>query len=310
MNPVGQIDRTFGQAVAWLERNRDKRFFLFLHTFQVHYPYAPPPRYAELFAGPPGAAERPSHERYRDDYDREIRYTDDELRRLVHGLAELGLAARTILIVTSDHGEAFLEHGLLEHGGRLHDEVVRVPLMLAGPGVPRGRRIESPVAHVDLLPTILDLLAIPVPDWVEGRSLAGILAGHEPETTLAGRVLFSETRSKIALGAGRDVVPFAAPAFMVRRGSRKLLRYPDDAGGFRYELYDLSVDRGEQRDLYASEGETAADLRRFLDAYEDDGRAHRDRIDASSGEKAAVLPETVHLDPAQEEKLRALGYLE
>ena len=75
------------------------------------------------------------------------------------------------------------------------------------------------------------------------------------------------------------------------------------------DAHDLSVDRGEQQDRYASEGEEAADLRRLLDGYEAAGQAHRDRIDASSG-NAATPPETVQLDPAQEQKLRALGYLE
>jgi len=330
MSPVGQVDRTFAQAAAWLERNRDKRFFLFLHTFQVHSPYAPPPRYAELFAEPqggaaaaqraegergagpdggPGADERPSHERYRDDYDREIRYTDDELRRLVGRLEDLGLASRTVFVVTADHGEAFLEHGLLEHGGRLHDEVVHVPLLLAGPGIPAGRRIPTPVAHVDLLPTVLELLGIPPPAWAEGRSLAGVLAGREPESALAGRTLFSETRSKLALAAERRVIPFEAPAFMVREGSRKLLRYPDGAGGFRYELYDVSADPKEQHDLYPSEAETAAGLRAVLDAYESTGRAHRERIDSTVGGGGAPQ-ESAPLDPGQEEKLRALGYLE
>jgi len=308
MSPEGQVDRTFGEAAAWLERNRDKRFFLFLHTFQVHSPYAPPPRYAELFAEP-GAGARSSHERYRDDYDREIRYTDDELRRLVGRLEDLGLASRTLFIVTADHGEAFLEHGLLEHGGRLHEEVVRVPLLFAGPGIPADRRIATPVAHVDLLPTILELLAIPVPGWAEGRSLVGLATGRDPESGFAGRALFSETRAKQALAAERRMIPFEAPAFMVRQGSRKLLRYPDGAGGFRYELYDVARDPGERRDLYPTEGEAAAPLRALLDGYDAAGQAHRDRIDASAGADGAPQ-ETVPLDPGQEEKLRALGYLD
>ncbi len=310
MSPDGQVDRTFAEAAAWLERNRDKRFFLFLHTFQVHYPYAPPSRYAGLFSdGATRSEERPSHLRAMDDYDREIRYTDDELRRLVGRLRDLGLDARTVFVVTGDHGEAFLEHGLLEHSGRLHEEIVRVPLLFAGPGIPAGRRIATPVAHVDLLPTILELLAIPAPAWSEGRSLVGLVTGRDPESAFADRALFSETRSKSALAAERRMIGFAAPAFMVRQGSRKLLRYPDAAGGFRYELYDVAADPGEQRDLHATEGEAAAELRALLDGYEAAGQAHRERIDASAGVRGEPQ-EAAPLDPSQEEKLRALGYLE
>jgi arylsulfatase A-like enzyme len=308
MSPQGQVDLTFAKAAAWLERHRQKRFFLFLHTFQVHSPYAPPPRYAELFAEPDAA--KPSHERWRDDYDREIRYTDDELRRLVARLDDLGLAEHTVFILTADHGEAFLEHGLIEHGGRLHDEVVRVPLLFAGPGIPKGRRIAAPVAHVDILPTVLALLGVPAPEWIQGRSLVGLLSGSEPESAFADRALFSETHTKTALAEGRAMVAFPVPAFMVRKGNRKLLRYPDGAGGFRYELYDVARDPGERRDLWADEADSAADLRALLDGYEAAGRDRRERIDASAGAGAAPGVEVAPLDPEQEQKLRALGYLE
>ena len=86
--------------------------------------------------------------------------------------------------MTADHGEAFLEHGSIEHGAKLQEEVVHVPLLFWGPGIPAGRRIGVPVAHVDLLPTLLDLLGIARPGWLEGRSLAGVLRGSEPEATL------------------------------------------------------------------------------------------------------------------------------
>jgi arylsulfatase A-like enzyme len=360
--PEGWVERTFAQARNWLELQRDKRFFLFLHTYQVHAPYAPPERYAGLFDPPQGreaaaqrgeaersagpreqgreaaaqrgeaersagpreqgreaAAQRaegervegrPSHEQWRDDYDREIRYTDDELRELLERIEALGLAPWTVFLVTSDHGEAFLEHGLVEHGGRLHEEVVRVPLLLAGPGIPAGRRIAAPVSHVDLLPTVLDLLGIAVPEWAQGRSLVPLLDGRELEAGLAGRALFSETRTRQALVAERRMIDFPVPAFMVREGSRKLLRYPDPAGGHRYELYDLASDPGERRDLYPSEGGSAADLRALLDAYEAASGEQRRRVDAWAGGVSTPAEQSVPLEPAQEEKLRALGYLE
>jgi len=308
MSPTGQVDLTFAKAAAWLERNRHKRFFLFLHTFQVHSPYAPPPRHADLFREG-GGEPRPSHLRSMDDYDREIRTTDDELRRLFATLRELGLDSRTIFILTADHGEAFLEHGLLEHGGRLHEEVVRVPLLLTGPGIPAGRRVATPVAHVDLLPTILELFGLPAPAWSEGRSLVGLATGRDADSAFTDRALFSETRTSTALAAEQRLIAFPAPSFMVRRGSRKLLRYPDGSGGFRYELYDVDSDPAERHDLYPKQAESAADLRALLDGYEARSEARRAGIGDSS-RLGAPQTESVPLDPAQEEKLRALGYLE
>jgi arylsulfatase A-like enzyme len=312
MSPDGQVDVTFGKAREWLERNRDKRFFLFLHTFQVHSPYAPPERYRELFHEDEGAGKGESpaeHLRDMANYDREIRYTDDELRGLFQTIDELGLGPDTIFVLTSDHGEAFLEHGLLEHGGRLHDEVVRVPLLLTGADLPRGRRIATPVAHVDLMPTILDLLGLPVPEVVEGSSLVPLLRGEPAsDVELASRPLYSETRSKVAIAEGHRMIRFPVPAFMVRRGDRKLLRYPTPRGGHRYELYDLAADPGERRDLFESHPDDARDLVLLLEGYEERSRALRARIDA--GARAEDTQPEVILDPAQEEKLRALGYLD
>ncbi len=309
MDPEGQVDRTFAQARDWLTRHRDKRFFLFLHTFQVHTPYAPPPRYDGLFreheSGP--IDERsPSHLRWMAEYDREIRYVDDELRRLFETLDELGLGEDTVFILTSDHGEAFLEHGELEHGSRLDEEVVRVPLLLWGRGVAAGRRVAAPAAHLDLMPTILDLMGLPAPGWVQGLSLRPLLAaGAEAPEALASRPLYSESRGTLALGPERAMLPFHPPAFLVRVGDRKLARYRDGNGGHHYEYYDLATDPGERENLYPTRADEARDLFELLESYEARGRDLRARLDGGEDPSG----QAVELDPRQEEKLRALGYL-
>jgi arylsulfatase A-like enzyme len=309
MDPDGQVDVTFAQARRWLRRNRDKHFFLFLHTFQVHTPYAPPERYAELFAEhETGRIEEssPSHLRWMAQYDREIRYTDDELRRLFRTIDRLELGRDTVFILTSDHGEAFLEHGVLEHGSRLDDEVVRVPLMFWGKGIAAGRRIGVPVAHIDLMPTILELLGIPQPPALEGLSLSGLLRESGDEVAFAGRPLYSESRGTVMLGADREMQTFLAPAFLVRVGDRKLARYRTEHGGFRYEYYDVAADPLEAVDLYPSRAEEARDLWKLLETHEQRGRELRARIDRD----APAGTQRVILDPKQEEKLRALGYLQ
>jgi arylsulfatase A-like enzyme len=296
--PEGQVDRTFARAKRWLEQHRDKRFFLFLHTYQVHAPYAPPERYAGLF-GPAGDGAAPLHLRQLADYDREIRYTDDELAGLFATLERLGLAGRTLFVVTSDHGEEFLEHGLVSHGGHLYEESVAVPLVLRGPGIPARRRIGTPVGHADLMPTLLELLGLPVPAGLSGRSLRGLLAGGSGE--LEARPVFSEAWATFQPGAegGRAFEP---PSLAVRRGGRKLARYrfPD---GIRYELYDLAADPGERTDLSRAEPEEADALRSLLEAHE--------REASRQAGLAAPAPEgPPALDADREEKLRALGYLE
>ena len=211
-----------------------------------------------------------------------------------------------MFILTSDHGEAFLEHGVLEHGSRLDEEAVRVPLMFWGKDIAAGRRIEVPVAHVDLMPTILDLLGIPVPPSVEGLSLVGLLRGGGAGGAFARRPLYSESRGNLALGPERRMQRFFPPAFLVRVGDRKLVRYRTADGGFRYEYYDVAADPLERNDLYPSRAEEARGLRGLIELYEERGRETRARLDLG----APTQPQRVLLDPRQEAKLRALGYLE
>jgi arylsulfatase A-like enzyme len=310
MEPLGQVDATFEEARQWLEKHRDHRFFLFLHTFQVHAPYAPPPRYAQLFsdheAGPIDE-DSPSHLRQMADYDREIRYVDDELRRLFETIDALRLGDDTVFILTSDHGEAFLEHDVLQHGSRLDEEVVRVPLMFWGSGITAGRRVTTPVGHVDVMPTILELAGIDAPDPIEGSSLVGLLDDEKVQQRFANRPLYSEARGAQELGRENRLRHFQPPGFLVRVGDRKLERYRTREGGFRYEYYDLSADPLERNDLYPERPEEARDLLELLESYEERGRELRRRIDAGESNRTE---DPVLLDPREEEKLRALGYLE
>jgi len=310
MFATGQVDATFDGARRWLAWHRDKQFLLFLHTYQVHSPYAPPRAYARLFREGDGRRsdeEVPPHLRAMDAYDREIRYTDDELRGLFESLDELGLTDDTVVIVTSDHGEAFLERGLLEHGGFLTEEMVRVPLMLWGPGIPAGKRIRTPASHVDLMPTVLELLGLPTPSPSQGVSLLATIRSAEPDPALAARPLFSESPAIWATGADHRPVGFRGPAYLVRQGDRKLARYPTEHG-VEYRYYDLASDPREQTDLYPAHAAQAADLVELLESNLAHGAALRNELaaQASGADTPVRRPE---LDAQQAEKLRALGYL-
>ncbi len=303
--PGTQSALTFPEGLDWIRRVGDRRFFLFLHTYEVHGPYRPPAAYQSLFADtPPGLEPRPGlPPRQRPVlYDREIRYVDDELRRFVEGLEAAGRLDDTLLVVTSDHGEEFLEHGIIGHGAAPYEEVLRVPLLFRGPGVPAGRRVEAPVGLVDLMPTLLDLLGVPVPVAPMGRSFAGLLRGPADHERWRRRPIYSEAWFRWAnTAAGRRRVE--QPTLAVRVGERKLIRFRE-AGGFRYELYDLAQDPREQRDLYPAQGASASELRELLDAYEQDALARRRALLRGDPREAPAL------DPDREQGLRALGYLE
>jgi arylsulfatase A-like enzyme len=307
----GQVDRSFGRALDFFDRHGDQRFFLFLHTYQVHYPYAPPDEYAELFPEPP--AGRPPHpevppERDPALYDREIRYVDDQMRLLFQAMEERGLADTTLVVVTSDHGDEFMEHGFLDHGGNVHDDVVYVPLLFHGPGVPAGHRVAQPAAHVDVMPTLLDLVGIPQPEFVQGRSMAGPLRG-DPRL-LEERPIYSETWVPWARVAGKKrILRIQTPTIAVRLGDRKLVRHPKwDAHG--YKFYDLESDPREENNRYPELREEVADLQELLDTYLVRAEEQREAIARREREEALERESDLSIDPEREEKLRALGYIE
>jgi arylsulfatase A-like enzyme len=304
IRPPGQIDRTFSQARSWLERHDSQRFFLFLHTFQVHSPYEPPPGYRELFDAdnPSGAAgdrsARSVHQLI-SDYDREIRYVDDELRKLYTWLEARGLTENTVLVITSDHGEQFQEHGIQGHEAPPFEELTRIPLLLRGPGVAMGRRIAQPISQLDLMPTLLELVGAPVPTQVRGTSFARLLGEAEPEAGWAPRPLFT---SGWVLPKG-----FQVPSMAVRVNDRKLIRTRTNDGVDRYSYFDLSDDPGETRNLFREQRIEAAELVSLLRRHERDAKATRNALRAgqSPGEPASPA-----FDPQRDEQLRALGYIE
>ena len=299
----------------WLE-NRSVEFppfFLFLHTYSIHDPYVPPEDF-QIFNPPgyegdiisnrgelaraAGDSWKAQHRLYWDRvdgnsaadlarlealYDAAILTTDARLRRLLETLESKGLLDTTLLIVVSDHGEEFQDHGGFLHT-TLYEENLRVPLLMrfpgrAGPAL-AGRRIQSTVSLVDLLPTVLDVLGLEGPTDMQGRSLLPFLE-EEPEEE--DSVVLSEWP-----GGG---------ARAVQQGRWKLIVGADG----EQELYDLIDDPTEQRNLIDRETHHAHRLRRLLSRMMQDN----DRLlrQASPGE-------SLELDDEVREQLEALGYLE
>jgi arylsulfatase A-like enzyme len=295
MLPAGRVEDTFRQARDWLERNGDRPFFLFLHTFQVHAPYEPPAVYRTLFAEAEPAVRTLAQRRTIADYDREIRYVDDQLAELVRFADRRGHARDTIWVVLSDHGEEFWEHGSLGHGTLPYEEVLRVPLIVSGPGVARGVRRTEALHHLDLMPTLLELAGAPVPQQAQGRSFAPLLpSGGSAATAWPPRPLAS--------AAWMLPASFEPPALALRLGNAKLMRVRDRSG-WREQSFDLAADPHEQ---HPRPGAVPA-LRAALEAHERAAEALRASLAASAH---APEPSPVLLDPERERTLRALGYIE
>jgi arylsulfatase A-like enzyme len=246
---------TTDRAVQWLEhRSPDRPFFLFVHYFDPHDPYAPPAAAGSPFR-PRSATPR---ERAIALYDAEIRFVDGQLGRLIEALEELGLGSSTLLVVTSDHGEGLGDHDQMFHGLNIYEEAVRVPLLFRWPGrIPAGGRIAAPVELVDVAPTILDLLSVAHPPGFRGRSLARALGGEEaldPE-----RPVFLQRRHFD--GPPTGATGLRGDQFAIRAGRWKYIEAPEER---RRELFDLELDRRETRNLLTSRPDSAARLHERL----------------------------------------------
>ena len=190
------IERTFDRGLEFLRAlEPDERFLLFLHTYTVHDPYEPPAAYKEMFwSDPPPETFASSGENLRRVnrgelelseeglayfeamYDASVRYADKALGEFVRGLEQMGLLADTVLVLTSDHGEEFMEHGRMAHT-QIYPESIHVPLLIVGPGVSEGYSVSSLVELVDLAPTLYELAAIPLPSNLSGESLVPLMEG-------------------------------------------------------------------------------------------------------------------------------------
>jgi len=289
----GEARVTFERAERWLARSRRQPFLLFVHTYEVHAPYAPPAETAQLFRddGEPGTAApdlRPQH----DNYDREIRFVDEELRGLVGALERNGLRDSTTIVVLSDHGEEFGEHGYFQHGTSLFEECLRVPLVFEGWGIPGGQRIPGQVSLIDVTPTLLALAAVEAPAGLDGESLLPAMHGK----ALPERELFAEA---MAPGRWRRPLfrePFNPPLVAVRTQHGKLLVHrPTEGAAAPAMRIDLDSDALELAPQSLSGPELAAAQAR-VDGY----------LRGQPSEPAAPAPP---LDPELRKRLEGLGYI-
>jgi arylsulfatase A-like enzyme len=247
-------------ATAWLNENSGQPFFLWLHFMDPHYPYVPKPEALEYL----GEKRLSGHEveylnsywnrgdlstarlmRKRDDvvklYDAGIRWVDEQVRRLTETLVDLNLWDKCVLALTADHGEEFLDHGGRFHAPeKLTEELIRVPLLIRVPGV-AGRRVEDVISHVDVAPTLLDILDLPAPADFRGRSSWGSVTSnrrwerHAITECVQGCTNPFQTNKRM----GSRVVS-------IRKREHKLVMH-FSAG--REEFFDLTTDHGERNPI-------------------------------------------------------------
>jgi arylsulfatase A-like enzyme/tetratricopeptide (TPR) repeat protein len=241
---------------SWIEKRSPERpFFAWLHFFDPHLPYAPPAPY------PAG-------------YDGEVEYADAQVGAALQALERKGLSKNTLVVLTSDHGESLGEHGERSHGFFVYDATLRVPLIMkSASSLPSGKRVAAPVRAIDVMPTILEALAIPA----GGRSLLPLVRGEESESPPAYAECYV---SELNFGW--------APLVALRDGGYKYIQAP------RPELYDLASDPGETKNLAGEDSDRVERMRQRLSDIVQS-------IPASFSSRSQPDPETVA-------RLRSLGY--
>jgi len=316
----------------WLEQHRDEPFFLYAHATDPHAPYRPPAGFEEKFANP---AETPEFNRnyvklrdkaqygggtvisralcaksgvnpdrfiHRavDRYDGEVLHNDWSLQQLVDKLKQIGVLDNTLIVVVSDHGEEFWEHGWTAHGHSLYQELTHGVFLMWNPKlIPTPRRVAEPVQLIDVMPTVLDLLGIKIPDVVQGQSLAPFAKGRPFQRR--GPVMTSRYAHPHAKPNG--FVPENRTDTVALLDAGWKLIYRDkakDVGMNKVELYDRRTDRGEAKNVASQHPQEVSRMMTEIGKWLDAEKQIKSLL--GRGAKATMDQKTL-------EQLRSLGYI-
>jgi arylsulfatase A-like enzyme len=308
------------KVVQWLQarKEKEKPFFLWVRYNAPHWPYEAPAPYADVFDPEYHGSHTFNDERTpgveRGDiifgktrlparqiehavahYDSEVAYADLAAGELLKALETMGQLERTLVVLTADHGESLGEHDyFFEHGAYLYDPSVRVPLIMSLPSViSPGLFVETQVRTIDIVPTVLELVGIPVPEGLQGVSLAERTRGRGDWPML---VAYSESGRNFYEENPRQYVSGVAGKWrMVRTDFHKLIMIPKDPQPI-WELYDLKADPGETANVLARYPEVAARLRRML-------------LELLATDPGKDDREELPLPPDLLDNLRSLGYV-
>ncbi len=316
---VGRADGRVSRARFWMDWHEDRvrrgletgPFFMFLHLIDPHEPYDAPAPYGTRYF--PNYHGRLTPERHlvtlyesedfetADDYryavalyDGEISFSDASLRPLFEKIREAGWDDSTIVVLTSDHGEEFKDHGSMGHKNTLYDEQLRVPLVVTyPPEIEAGTQVEAPVSLLDVLPTILELVGAEPPERIQGRSLTPYLKTMGPRRP---RPIFAE------LGPLAFPWEYKFHRRAVRFGPYKLIYNYLPGGSLTKELYELPTDPGELFSVYESRSQRpeVRELEARLQAFIRDGLEYNPEFRSKN---------SFRIDPETHERLQELGYL-
>jgi arylsulfatase A-like enzyme len=303
-----KADETVDAAIEQLRERKSKSCFYFVHLFDPHLDYDAPKEYTDRFTGgrsrpgtpltledvldmqtgpdgrePPTAADI---QYVRDTYDAEVAFTDANVGRFIDELKSLGLYERSTIVITSDHGEEFWDHGGFEHGHTLYDELVHIPLIIKPPAgfEATNREVAAQVRLLDVMPTVFELLAVAKPESFDGVSLIPYTRGE----------------------ADRDLPAFCestlyGPSFLALRvRDYKYIQRLDGNGKGPGALFDWRNDPGETTDLAGQMPEAVRELRAAL------MRIHNENATRA---KRMSKPKPVDLSPTRIRQLRSLGYI-
>ena len=261
-------DLVMDEALSWLKTNPPRPFLLWVHLYDPHFPYTPPEPYASRYKAHP--------------YDGEIAFDDAQLGRLFAFLKDTGIYPHSVVVLAADHGEGLGEHGEKTHGFFIYNSTLHVPLIIRLPGA-APRVIPEEVSLVDVMPTLLQALNLPVPASVQGRSLLSLVLGRPAG---GASQLYAET-----------YLPLLHFRWSQLRGLQSHgLKYIDAP---RPELYDLRRDPQELKNLSTTRRAEANELHDRLFSF-------LKRYTPAGGGAAAEKELT---DPALLERLRSLGYV-
>ncbi len=270
----GGMDTSIPEAEKWLKENADKKFFMFLHGYDVHGQFDPPAGFTRRYVNPPyngplkGGKEEEAFFRdkgfggtpieltdedvrfWRALYDEKINDIDARFAAFIEYMKDLGVLDKTVIVLFSDHGTEFYEHRRFDHGHTLYDELIHVPIIIWLPGAKDVRAVTDQVRAIDVLPTLVELLGISSPEklrqQMQGKSLVPVMSGERMALPA-----FSETDFRFYV-------------------SKRSLRTPD---GYKFiysmdtrqkELYDLKKDPHELNNIVDYEPKLAAELEKEL----------------------------------------------
>lgn len=253
----------------WLDQNQNSRFFVWVHYFDPHAPYEPPSPFNHQYAG--------------QDYDGEIAYTDHAVGNLMEKFNQLKLTEKTLIIITSDHGEGLGEHNEMTHGIFIYDSTLRVPLIFYNPRLfPEGRIVRDQVGIIDIMPTVLDLMGLPQSPDIQGKSF-------KPDLLKRKSISIDDCYiESVAAMMDRNWAPLQG----IRTGEWKYIEAPIP------ELYDLKSDPQEENNIIERNPKIALRLREKL---------HEAIKKYSSSLYSHVFK--TKIDEETREKLRSLGYI-